>query len=63
MRIPNGFSSLFSWLIPTGPGAGMGLLIFISCFGGVIAGLIGYLTSATRNAESILPDHDEPPPS
>ena len=37
----------------------MGLLIFISCFGGVIAGVAGYLNSYTRNAESILPDHDE----
>lgn len=59
MRTSNGFSSLFSWLVPIGPGAGMGLLIFISCFGGVIAGLAGYLSPFTRNAESILPDHDE----
>jgi len=35
------------------------LLVFLSCFGGVIAGVAGYLNSATRNAESILPDHDE----
>jgi hypothetical protein len=58
MRAPSGFSSLFGWLIPTGPGAGMGLLIFISSLGGILAGLAGYLNSSTRNAESILPDHD-----
>jgi MFS family permease len=58
MRVPSGLSALFGWLIPVGPGAGMGLLIFLSCFGGVIAGVVGYLNSATRNAESILPDHD-----
>jgi MFS family permease len=59
MRTPNGFSSLFSWLVPIGPGAGMGFLIFISSLGGILAGVAGYLTPSTRNAESILPDHDE----
>jgi hypothetical protein len=36
----------------------MALLVFFSSLGGVIAGIAGYLNSATRNAESILPDHD-----
>ena len=58
MRIPNGISSLLGSLFPYGPGAGMGFLIFVSCFGGVLAGLAGYLSSYTRNAETILPDHD-----
>ena len=61
MRVPSGLSSLFGWLVPVGPGAGMALLIFLSCFGGIIAGVAGYLNSSTRNAESILPDHDELP--
>jgi DHA3 family macrolide efflux protein-like MFS transporter len=62
MRVPTGIlPSTFGWLTPPGPGAGMGLLVFISCFGGVIAGVAGYLSSYTRNAESILPDHDELP--
>jgi MFS family permease len=59
MRVPSGLSSLFAWLVPTGPGAGMGLLIFISSFGGILAGVAGYLSLHTRNAEIILPDHDE----
>jgi len=58
MRVPSGLSALFGWLIPVGPGAGMGLLVFLSCFGGVIAGVAGYLSPHTRNAETILPDHD-----
>lgn len=58
MRVPSGLSALFGWLVPIGPGAGMGLLVFLSCFGGVIAGTAGYLNRATRNAESILPDHE-----
>ncbi len=62
MRVPGGIlPSIFGWLTPPGPGAGMGLLVFLSCFGGVIAGVAGYLNSSTRNAESILPDHDELP--
>jgi MFS transporter len=58
MRAPSGFSSLFGWLVPAGPGAGMGLLIFFSCLGGILAGLIGYFVYPIRHAEDILPDHD-----
>jgi hypothetical protein len=36
----------------------MGLLIFLSSLGGVVAGLAGYLTPSIRDAEDILPDHD-----
>jgi MFS transporter, DHA3 family, macrolide efflux protein len=59
MRVSGGvLPSTFGWLTPPGPGAGMGLLIFLSCFGGVIAGVWGYLNPYTRNAETILPDHE-----
>ena len=58
MRAPSGLSSLFGWLIPPGPGAGMGLLIFFSCLGGIVAGLAGYFIHPIRDAEEILPDHD-----
>ena len=58
MRAPSGLSSLFGWLVPPGPGAGMGLLIFFSCLGGILAGLIGYFVYPIRHAEDILPDHD-----
>jgi MFS transporter, DHA3 family, macrolide efflux protein len=61
MRAPGGFSSLFAWLIPPGPGAGMGLLIFFSCLGGILAGLTGYFVHPIRHAEDILPDHDALP--
>lgn len=62
MRVSSGIlPSIFGWLIPPGPGAGMGLLVFLSCFGGVIAGVAGYLNPYTRNAETILPDHDALP--
>ncbi len=58
MRAPSGLSSLFGWLVPPGPGAGMGLLIFFSCLGGMLAGLTGYFIHAIRHAEDLLPDHD-----
>ena len=58
MRAPTGLSSAFAWLIPPGPGAGMGLLIFLSALGGILAGLVGYLIPSIRHAEEILPDHD-----
>jgi len=44
--------------VPPGPGVGMGLLIFFSCFGGILAGLAGYFIHSIRHAEDILPDHD-----
>ncbi len=50
-----------SWLVGTGPGAGMSL-IFV--FGGILAmtvGLSGYAVPAVRDAEVLLPDHDAAP--
>lgn len=58
MRGPSSLSSLSAWLIAPGPGAGMGLLIFFSCLGGILAGLAGYLIRPIRYAEDLLPDHD-----
>ena len=58
MRVSNGFSSLFGWLVPPGPGAGMGLLIIFGSLGGFLAGLAGYFIPAIYDAEKKLPDHD-----
>ena len=59
MRAPTGLSSALDWLIAPGPGAGMGLLIFLSSLGGILAGLVGYFIHSIRHAEDILPDHDQ----
>ncbi|HEU4746029.1 MAG TPA: MFS transporter [Anaerolineales bacterium] len=59
MRTSGGLSSALGWLIAPGPGAGMGLLIFFSCLGGILAGLAGYFIHSIRDAEDILPDHDQ----
>ena len=40
MRASGGLTPVFGWLVPPGPGAGMGLLIFFSSLGGILAGLV-----------------------
>lgn len=58
MRTSSPLSLAFGWLVPPGPGAGMGLLIFFSALGGILAGLAGYFIHSIHHAEDILPDHD-----
>ncbi len=62
MRVANSsLSESFGWLVGTGPGAGMSLLMFFCGFGAILAGMAGYFIPAIHNAETILPDHDELP--
>jgi DHA3 family macrolide efflux protein-like MFS transporter len=49
---------VFGRLVGTGPGAGMGLLFAFSGTIAALTGLSGYLFSAVRDAEDILPDHE-----
>ena len=51
-------SGLFGWLVGTGPGAGMALIVFFAGFAMVFVGLGGYAVRAVRDAEVLLPDHD-----
>jgi hypothetical protein len=51
----------FGWLVGTGPGAGMALEIVFCGLGAASVGLAGYLFRPVREAESILPDHDQLP--
>lgn len=53
-----GLPAAFSWLVGTGPGSGMGLLIVFCGLVGVLVGVAGYFAPAIYNAETILPDHD-----
>jgi DHA3 family macrolide efflux protein-like MFS transporter len=60
MRQGGGLTGVWSWLVGTGPGAGMALMFV---FGGLLAtlvGLGGYAMRVVRDAEEILPDHDSP---
>jgi DHA3 family macrolide efflux protein-like MFS transporter len=49
---------VFSWLVGTGTGAGIGLLFAVTGGLAALASLGGYLFPAVRDAEDILPDHD-----
>jgi MFS transporter, DHA3 family, macrolide efflux protein len=49
---------VFSGLVGTGPGAGMGVMFVITGLLGVLVGFGGYLFPAIRNVEEILPDHE-----
>ena len=57
-RAQTGLPATFAWLVGTGPGAGMGLLIVLCGFASAAVGLLGYFIPAIYNAETILPDHD-----
>ncbi|OGO43960.1 MAG: macrolide transporter [Chloroflexi bacterium RBG_16_63_12] len=61
MREGGGLTGAFGWLVGTGPGAGMALLIIVTGLLAMTVGVSGYLFSAVRNAEDILPDHDAGP--
>jgi len=48
----------FGWMVGTGPGAGMGLMLVIFGIAGAIAAASGYLIPTIRNVETLLPDFD-----
>ena len=49
----------FGWLVGSGPGAGMALIIIVAGFLAMLAGLGGYLFPTVRHAEKLLPDHEQ----
>ena len=57
-RAGTGLPATFSWLVGTGPGSGMGLLIVFCGMVAVLVGIIGYFVPPIYNAETLLPDHD-----
>jgi hypothetical protein len=63
MRSESALSSALGWLVGTGPGAGMGLLMVICGIMGTTIAVGGYFVPALRNVETVLPDHDQPLPA
>ncbi len=59
MKTSSTLATVFGPIVGTGPGAGMGLMLFFAGFAGTLVGLAGYFIPTIRNAEDILPDHDE----
>ena len=49
---------LFGWLVGSGPGAGMSLMLILFGGLGALAGLVSYLMPAIRQVEERLADHD-----
>lgn len=61
MRSGGQLSTYFGWIVGTGPGSGFGLMILICGVAGTLIGLSGYLVTAIRNVDNILPDFDTQP--
>ena len=61
MQTVSPFSRIFSGLVGTGPGAGMGLLTVFCCLVCALVGLSGYFVPTICNLEDVLPDHDQIP--
>ncbi len=53
------WAGVFGSWVGTGPGAGIALMMVISGVVGIGVGLGGYLFKAVRDAETLIPDHDE----
>ena len=58
MRSNTGMADAFGWLVGTGPGAGMGLLLVFAGIGGFLVLMAGFLVPAVRNGDALLLDHD-----
>lgn len=59
MRTTTTLSQTFDFLVGTGAGAGMSLIIFFCGFFTIFIGVIGYFISAIHNAETLLPDYED----
>lgn len=58
--MPGGsLADLFGGLLGVGPGAGMSLLLVVSGLLGMAVGLGGYFFRVVRQAEDLIPDHDQ----
>ncbi|HNB54823.1 MAG TPA: MFS transporter [Anaerolineales bacterium] len=59
MKTNGGLVQTFGWLVGTGPGAGMALIMIVSAIFAGMVGVLGYLFPAVRDAEDLLPDHHQ----
>jgi len=63
MRTESALSNTFGWLVGTGPGAGMGLLMLICGVLIALVGVVGYFIPVIRKVEDLLPDHEQAIPA
>ncbi|MFO7545906.1 MAG: MFS transporter [Trueperaceae bacterium] len=57
MRPGGALAMSFGWLVGTGPGAGMGLMVVFSGVAMATFGVVGLVTPSVRDVETRLPDH------
>ena len=50
--------SSFEWLVGSGSGAGMALIVIFSGLATTLVGLGGFAVRTVRDVEQIQPDHD-----
>ena len=61
MMVGGQLEPALSWLVGSGAGSGMGLMMVLFGLLSTAAGLMGYLIPTVRNVETLLPDHDALP--
>jgi DHA3 family macrolide efflux protein-like MFS transporter len=61
MQQSGSLAGAFGWLVGTGDGAGMALILVFCGLAIVLVTVVGYAVRAVRNAEDILPDYDAIP--
>jgi len=61
MQQGGSLAGAFGWLVGTGDGAGMALILVFCGLAIVLVTFVGYAVRAVRNAEDILPDYDAIP--
>jgi len=59
----SGLSTVFNWLVGSGIGSGMGLIVIFSGIGMASISLVAWLIPQIRNVDTILPDFDAELPS
>jgi len=62
VMISNDGLSAFRWIVGSGPGSGMSLILILAGLGGILVMICGYAFRTIRHVEDILPDYDGNPP-
>ena len=61
MQEGGSLAGTFGWLVGTGAGAGMSLILVLCGLAVALVAIVGYAMRVVRNAEDILPDFDAIP--
>jgi len=59
MRSQGWIAGLIGWMVGTGPGSGMALIMIVFGLLTMLTMLTGYIFPIIRNMEDLLPDHDQ----